>query len=257
LAYALVTSDSAGAAFPGDSVTTAGVDTSGSDFLALVACWNAAGTVTVSDSKSNTWTGLTVRSTGNFKVCIYYVQAPSVGSGHTFTVALSGSTPGVIVYAFSGSGSSPADQENGAGANTSNLSTGNITPTQNNELIITGLTNNGQFGGTIGVSSGYSTPIEIAFTGGTHVGSNAAYKVQTTATTTDATWDVQFGTDIAVAIASFKAPSIFTGYRDESSRFRLSVANTRDTGFRFHLIPPLQTVLPGADISASGWTAGP
>jgi hypothetical protein len=199
-----VASDSAGAAFGASSVTTAGVDTTGADFIVLSVGWNGTGTPTVSDSKSNTWNALTAHvNSANETNQLYWSRPTSVGASHTFTVSLAGAS--IEMLAFSGSATSPFDVQTGATSTTRPLSTGNITPTQDNELIVTSETYAGNFGNPVTVSSGYSTPIQVDFVGSTHEGSSIAYKIQTTATTTDATWDTQFDTNLAVSIASFKA----------------------------------------------------
>ncbi len=94
MAFALVANAGSG------SGTTSAVDTTGADLLvAAVAYFDGAGTVT--DSKGNTWTGLTPATPGSGRACrLLYCVPTSVGGGHTF------STPsgfgGLCVSAWSG-----------------------------------------------------------------------------------------------------------------------------------------------------------
>jgi hypothetical protein len=125
----------------GDSVTTVAFDTSGADFLVVVLGQESAvATCAITDSKGNAWNALTEQVEGSGKGVLFWSRPTSVGSGHTFTATQAGSKPAICVDAWSGSRSSPFDQQNGAhsGAAGTDLQTGSLTPTSVNALIIAG-----------------------------------------------------------------------------------------------------------------------
>ena len=194
MAFALVAStERAGAG------TSPAVDTTGADLL--VAVLSAGATLSApSDSKGNTWTKLNTY-TGSFssELAIYYVAAPTVGSGHTFTA--NGSTPGLCVAAFSGAATSgPFDEQNGQVEGASPRSTGSVTPTENDELVVAGA--GGLYsGGSIG--AGFTVAQDVNIGPGANFGSALAYLIQTTAAGVNPAWTS--ANDCSAAIATFKA----------------------------------------------------
>lgn len=193
--------------------TTAGIDTTGADFFALVASWysGVSTNVTISDSKSNTWNGLTQStSSGPFKCQIFWCKPTSVGAGHTFTVSAASSFSSISVAAFAGVTTSPADQQNGAtvGSGGATISTGSVTPSENNELLIAGLVW-GDNAATISVSGGFTIPTNGTknWTTSTNEGCSLAYLIQTTAIAANPQWTASSNFSVAAAarIATFKA----------------------------------------------------
>src|SRR4051812_9792279 len=84
--------------------TSGAIDTSGANFLVAVVASYSVGDTTVTDSKSNTWTQLTARDEINTTLVrnrIWYAKNATVGSGHTFSDAVSSSFPSICVAAFS------------------------------------------------------------------------------------------------------------------------------------------------------------
>ena len=182
--------------------TSGSVDTTGANFLVVLISKLNGVTVTVSDSKSNTWTGLTLQSGNQPNAQLFYVSGvPTVGSGHTFTIAGTNSFSLGIFSAFSGSDTAGQfDQQSGAAG--AGSPPGSITPSADNMLVIAGAAADGT-----GVSgnqpSGY-TQLDAADTvGGASYGGATAYQIQTTATATNPTWS--FGFQGCVVAASFKA----------------------------------------------------
>src|SRR5690349_23879193 len=112
------------------NVTSGAIDTTNADLIIVFAFSRAsgAGTVTFTDSKSNTgWIALTtaklVNTWGEY-LTIYYKQSPAVGTGHTFSLACSDwYYPTVGALAVSGSAATPVDAENTHDANTNNVTT--------------------------------------------------------------------------------------------------------------------------------------
>lgn len=121
--------------------TTDAINTTGANLLIIVCCSYNASTVTPTDSKSNTWQGLTMYGSGTNRVKVWYAYSPTVGTGHTFSLPTSSDSSWAtyFVLAYSGmvTGSGVYDTINGS--STSNVS-GNITPAASGELILSGYT---------------------------------------------------------------------------------------------------------------------
>lgn len=182
--------------FTGASPIATGVLNTSTATLLVVVSSNFTGSATITDSKSNTWTDLSEYTAANGnKVKISYVVNPTVGSGHTFTAT--GNLPGLCAMAFSGvKTSSPFDQANGAVTVGGTLQPGSVTPSENGELLITGVSND----------TSATAAINSSFTGLVQVDTIAmAYKVQTTAGAENPTWsNLGGGSSVAAAIATFK-----------------------------------------------------
>lgn len=196
--------------------TSLAIDTSAANLLiAVVTTYANTASPTVTDSKANTWVGLTDRTTvNNSRTRIFYVAGPTVGTGHTITITSSGDIFASAWFAaFSGASATPFDVENGStGAGQTNA--GSITPSENNELIISGF---GTVNATTPTVSG-GTTLFLGATGlnaGLWFGGAGSYLIQTTAAAIDATWLPS--DDNSRVIASFKAastaPAVYTYYR--------------------------------------------
>lgn len=204
MAYALVTSTSAGSANAND-VTTAGVNTTGATLIVLIVATNAGvAAPTPTDSKSNTWTSLTAQESGGIlRVQLWYCASPVVGSGHTFSVSSGFSLPSIDALAFSGAAASPFDQQNGAvNFFASTLQPGSVTPSENNELLVTGFASSQVDASSI--DSSFTLQENVALTGN-HYSASAAYKIQTSAGAENPTWTASGNGRVAAAIATFKA----------------------------------------------------
>jgi len=182
--------------------TTGAIDTTGADFLVVIVHSYSDSFPGVSDSNSNSWTPRTkYQSTTYQGVQISYCRGGTVGSGHTFTVAGTGTYPTVSVLAWSGSAATPYDQENGnpgaAGAQT--IAAGSVTPSEDNELVIAGLatlsavTSPGIAGYTI-EDSQVATPVTGV----------SAYQIQTTKTATNPTFTWTTASNCSAVVATFK-----------------------------------------------------
>lgn len=193
--------------FGAGDLTTSAIDTSGANLLILAfSRYVGSGVETVSDSKGNTWVPLTLKSDpgGEAYVRLYYAASPTVGAGHTFTVAGS-QFDSVAVQAWSGANAAPLDVQNGAvntGAATS-IAPGSITPTNNNSLIITAGNSTTGSSGTYAIDSGF-TITENQMQGSGHEGLGLAYLKQNTLAAVNPTWSWTGATDCAAVIAVFK-----------------------------------------------------
>lgn len=205
MAFALVANIDAA---PGENGgTTSAIDTTGADLLIFpVGSWdvNTAGDETPSDSKSNTWSGRTLYEAGQSAARIFDSVPSSVGASHTFTYSDTTSYPVLSPSAWSGAAAVPFDQQNGATGTSTSPSPGSVTPTEDNELIITTITFNGASGG-ITPPTGFTMPDSQEFSSGVNMGFAVAYKVQTTAGSETPTWTLGNSRAWAATVATYKA----------------------------------------------------
>lgn len=182
--------------------TTAAIDTTG--YTLLIAATVGEGGHTLTDSKGNTWTSLTTYGTGSTYVRIHYCVSPTVGTGHTFTPSVG--YRAVAAMAFTGQAATPFDQQNGASATSgSSLSTGSITPTENDELVFAAIGLSDTLT-SISVNSGFTTDATRNSASGTNFGVGIGHIIQTTAGAVNPAWSWTGSTTQAgAAIASFKA----------------------------------------------------
>lgn len=138
--FSITTHTIAGSA-DGNSLTTPAINTAGSSLIIVgLTFFTGASTPILTDSKSNVWTKLAVSSvTSNLAAVLYYSTNPTVGAGHTFSENVTISFPSIAVLALSGSTTlTPFDQENGNsnGSSASSIQTGSVTPTADNEILV-------------------------------------------------------------------------------------------------------------------------
>ena len=185
--------------------TTDAIDTTGADLLIVEVVSYSVTPITVSDSKSNTWSYGTEKAVGTCHTRLAYCQGGTVGSAHTFSTNANFYT--IAVAAFSGSAASPFDVENG-NAGTSPIATGSITPSADGELIISaaGESADGATGSQV-----YSNNASLSITNqepaisGNVDGGALAWLAQSTKTSINPTWSGSSGTpSLAVVIAAFK-----------------------------------------------------
>lgn len=187
--------------------TTSSVDSTGASLLVVVvSSYDLSSEPTLTDSKGNTWTGLTAQGPGgsNQRVRIFYAANPTVGSSHTFTLSGSTTYSSVSALAFSGAKTaSPFDQQNGATGGSTSLATGSVTPSEDGELVVAGIALDSA-PSSLTIDSGFSTPAVVYFLGGSSYGVGSAYKIQTTAAAVNPTWSWTGSSGQAAAIATFK-----------------------------------------------------
>lgn len=180
----------------GLSVTTPGINTTGANLIVILVTDYFTSVPTPTDSYGNTWTALTQYINPSFRAQFFYCYNPIVGAGHTFNESnASALYPAIAVQAWTMAAVSPFDVQNGSTTN----SPGSITPTANNELIITGIGG----GNTVtSVNSGFTATALINNVNAQGVGIGMAYLVQGTAAAISPTWTAG-GTTVS-NIASFK-----------------------------------------------------
>jgi len=210
----VVCNDGSGFCNTNNPTTTPAIDTTGSDLLiagvTFFATASGAGCSTpnvFSDSKSNTWsTAKTVQNNGTAdgEFDLFYVHAPTVGSGHTFTYNKE-CFSSIYILAFSGSVLSPLDVTN-SGSNASNetsQASGSITPTQSGDLIISGVLGPSS---TAAVDSSITQadPFHAAVSAQNY-GTGLGYFAQSTAAPINPTWTWTTPSSAAALVASFKS----------------------------------------------------
>lgn len=158
---------------------------------------------TLSDSKGNTWTGLTAKIVSGNSCRIYYCVNPTVGSGHTFTCTGGDGTQFACITAigFSGNAATPFDAEIAAnqGGQTT-LQPGSITPAQSAELFIT-LTSLNQINKTATINSGFTALSEQT---SSQPQGYLAYKIKSDATAENPTWTYSGVCNSSAVMAAFK-----------------------------------------------------
>lgn len=201
MSFSLLVHAAAGAA---TDPTTSAIDTTGANLIIISVSQYAGSAIgSLSDNKSNTWTGLTAQAgnaTGgnqNQYCRLFYCYAPTVGAGHTFKWTGTNVFGTICVAAFSGSASSPFDQQNGAFGNVP----GSVTPSVDSELVVSAVS----FGSpaTELVDSSLTITDKINYVSGGAEGGALAYIIQTTAGAVNPTWSG--GSGSASVIATFKA----------------------------------------------------
>lgn len=168
----------------GGITTTDAIDTTGATLLVIaVSYWDGIADPIISDSKSNTWTGLTAQLGSNGYSRLFYCIGGTVGTGHTFTANQVGSLSAIAVSAYSNVGA--YDAESGASsASATTLQPGSITPASNGAVLVTGLMNFP--GGTPTINGGFTVTGSAVAPGSFLVG--MAYLIQTTAAAANPTW---------------------------------------------------------------------
>jgi hypothetical protein len=192
----LVGSTNAGSSDGGNSVTSSALDTTGANLLVVAVVTFGAGT-TPTDSKGNTWTGLTVES-GSSNVRLWYCLSPTVGTGHTFSHNSTGTYPAIQVFAFSG-----VDSFESQSGFASSYQPGSLTPAEDGALLVSTVASGAASSG-LAVDSSF---IGLEFTpnsAGQHVPGGTAYKIQTTAGAENPTWSWPSSSPNAVTMAVFK-----------------------------------------------------
>ncbi len=216
----LVAHTVAGSTDGGNSVTTSAIDTTGATLL-VVSITGAINDIHLpSDSKSNTWTGLSIATApGGVSNKLFYAENPIVGSGHTFDFSVAGTYPSIEVLAFSGAATTSVfDVDSWNSSNTSpTISVGPVTPSGNGYIIVSGLYDDSA---TVApsIDSGFTVSDSIAQNGGNSYGSAAAYLIQGTAASVTPTWTKNNGISaatLAVFVASGGAGSPWYYYAQQ------------------------------------------
>jgi len=186
------------------TVTSGAVDTTGATLIVVGLALDSGGTISLSDSKGNSWTALGSTTQGATKCILYYSVPTSTGSAHTFTNGGAFNFCTIFVNVFSGGKlTNVFDQQNGAGATATTVATGSVTPTENNEVVVTALALSGAALPT-SIDGGFTKTDSQEFGGGNNYGGSIAYLIQTTATAANPTWTRTNSNPMATRIATFR-----------------------------------------------------
>lgn len=184
----------------GNGFTSAAIDTTGANFL-VVGVGQTATNGVLTDSKGNTWVELVSPAVSGLTGTLWYAENAIVGTGHTFSISGSGNFPSMEIAAFSGvATSSSLDQQNGNAGTGNPIATGSVTPTTNDQLVVTAV---GGFCSSLSIDGGFTISDSVDIAGGAHYGSGLAYLIQTTAAAANPSWTGVGGA--GTKIATFKA----------------------------------------------------
>lgn len=212
MAISLVASATKNAAIISSGTTSAVDTTGGSGIIVIMGAGASAGTLSVSDNKSNTYTAINNVVSG-WQLSMFYCAAPTVGTGHTFSPGAT--TPAsyngtITVFCFSGTDRIvfyDGQQNSNFSLASTTVQPGSITPSRNGCLIVSG--HSGATNGSVPtINLSFSTPFGTAAVAGTSFSAYGSYLIQTAAAAINPTWTDTSGTNLA-AIASFRANSIF------------------------------------------------
>ena len=190
-----------------DSVTTSAINTVGANLIVIAIGWYSVTSPSISDNQGNTWTALTTSNIASDVGCkLYYCLNPTTNASHTFTFGPTAIYGGLVVAAFSGVKTASAfDQQNGAtSSSASALSTGSVTPTEDNELVIFAAAKGGNTT-TVNATSVGSMIGNFAGVTAVTYALGMGYEIQTTATSRNPSLSGSGTSVMAARIATFKA----------------------------------------------------
>jgi hypothetical protein len=202
--------------------TSSAINTSGASLLVAVFSryTTASGGYSgyLSDSASNVWQYAS-RFGGSL---ILFVPNPITSSTHTFTIGnVTGISvfPSLIVYACSGVTTFyPFAAQNGVvlGSASTTAQTGQVTPIESGDLIVSGCSAPGSSGLTASVNSGFSTAT-VVVPGASWFADTAAYLFARSTSPVNPTWTMSqsepWNCAIALFLASGATPPVVTGPR--------------------------------------------
>ncbi len=187
--------------------TTATLNTTGASLLVIHVSYLAGNPPAISDSKGNSWTGLTEATTVVSGACrLFYVANPTVGTGHTFTFTGTGVSGCLIAAAFSGLRLSPDPFDTDAtaigGVSATQVAPGPITTSITDQLVVSGFAwNNNNTAAAL--NNGFTVTDSIDLLTGTNFGGAFGYKIQATITTYSPEWSNGATGRREAAIAAF------------------------------------------------------
>lgn len=185
------------------AVTSTNIDTTGATLLVAALTRESAGEPTITDSYFNTWVPLTEQTFSIRHIRLFYVENPTVGAGHNFSVgALSNSFPTLGVLAFDTVNA--FDLENGAtDSNTSGttIQPGAVLPSNAVSVVVTGLQQYHNFN-SMSIDSSFVLEFNLpeSFVADAL---GLAYKIKAAATSENPNWTWLSGAASEAVIASF------------------------------------------------------
>lgn len=207
-AITLIDHKAAGAASMGGTATTAALNCTGANAMKVVSSdfntggWDAS-MDTITDSLGNVYSHGTPQTfPGTTSTVVVWYKDNATVSG-SMTVSGTGSFNSIFVACFSVVKTTAAlDQQSGAVASSSTIQPGSATPSENNELIIAGLSS-GQT--SYSINGGFTITDQLPLVGGNHMGGALAYLIQTSAAAANPTWTINTADQAATVLATFKS----------------------------------------------------
>lgn len=187
-------------------------NTTGDTLLVVVVIENS-GSVTPTDSTDgcaspcNTWVAVpNTAQTATIASKQWYVKNPTVGTNHTIVAPNTNLAVAVAAIACSGTDTTAnADQSTSANSVGNPINPGSITPTVDNEVVVT---SHGGNSSTFSIDSPYTITDSLNFVAGQAYAVALAYNVQTTAGATNPAWSYGSNGSVNHAhISSYKASS--------------------------------------------------
>lgn len=188
---------------PAGSGTTGSIDTTGATGLYVWGAGLNSG-ITISDSKSNTFTQAHSYAGGTANVVLWYVNAvPTVGSGHTFTLSGSGFfTWGY--YVVSGMKTSGSfDGSTGASASASTIQPGSLNPGTGAHILFTVMSSQTTSGTWTGIDTGFTVEDQHDFVGGTQFQGGTGALIQPSGTPVNPTATFSTSASLVCGLFSF------------------------------------------------------
>jgi hypothetical protein len=185
--------------------TTAPFSTIGASLVYFVVSdFQSSAKTTLTNNHGDTIIEGTEQSTvGGARVRLCWIINPTSDANYTVTATGAGSNyPSICAESRGGGNVAPFDQQNGAQINNTFGSPGSVTPTENNELVVT--VEGHSAAGSLSVDSGFGSLRQQDFVGGTSFGSAMASLVQTTAGAVNPVWTTTTSQISAAAIGTFK-----------------------------------------------------
>lgn len=196
-----------GGSTDGNAFTTSAIDTTGATSIVVVIVDGAGSAASgVADSASNTWGSPVIGplTVGSVRLQAWICAGPTTSATHTFS-ATGGAIYGPTLSAIAFSGTLTAsvldqyDSDTVTGAST--IQPGSITPTEDNEMLVTAVGSND---GITVVDAPFSPADGYVSPSGQHQGAALAISLQTTATARNPTWNWGFAANGAAMILSLK-----------------------------------------------------
>lgn len=191
----------------GNNVTTGVYNTTGANFIVVAVSHATGAAIAVTDNKGNGNATLKVGvSTASVDCDLFYWQNPTVGAGHTFSIASTGAFQSICVLAFANVAVPATDPgiDSGNSATGTSVGVGPVTPSANNGLLITAVGTDASRAASLAVNGGFTIAGNQDFGGGLHYGCALAYLIQTTAAAAGPTWSWTGSCFATAAIGGFK-----------------------------------------------------
>lgn len=167
----------------GTGVTSGTFDSTGANLLIVPVTFYGTTDPTITDSKGNTWPStMASRNGSNTGSIVFYAVNPTVGSGHTVTIAGGTLYQSCAPRAYSGAHTStPFEQAALAAATSTSLTFIEVTPMADNDLLLAVEGFDGATGRATSVSTGFTIVVNVNATANAE-GIDVATEIQTTAT---------------------------------------------------------------------------